>query len=94
MFSPNAVFFSLSCLIKNEYGDFSSPGDISPQEEKTARKLFKIFNSFVSNAIIEAFDLELEVEDHLILESEDEEFYARASKSFRERFSGSNAKSH
>jgi hypothetical protein len=40
MLSPNAVFFSLSCLIKNKYGDFSSPGDISPQEEEAARKLF------------------------------------------------------
>ncbi len=57
--------FLLSSLIKNKYGDLSSPGDISPQEATI--KLFKIFN-------IGAFDLELEVEDHLVLESEDDEF--------------------
>jgi hypothetical protein len=64
--------FLLSSLIKNKYGDLSSPGDISPQEATI--KLFKIFNSSVSNANIGAFDPELEVEGHLVLESEDDEF--------------------
>ncbi|RLU25239.1 hypothetical protein DMN91_003332 [Ooceraea biroi] len=76
--SPSAVFSHLSKLVQEKYGDLTSE-NISDKEEAAAKKLFKIFNTFMSTSNVKAFDLQLEVEDQVLDDSMDLDFIPESS---------------
>jgi hypothetical protein len=51
MFSPNGVFAQLTALLRAKYGNPSS--EVTPEEAEVGRKLFKVFNVWVTNANID-----------------------------------------